>query len=122
MTKNRFVYISIENPKKEMNKLKGVFKPLNCYFKFSKKDHYPVLWCSKVKLIHIISRDVMWKDKYDSPRYECSPYIWIHLFGFNFIWYWDLPENLDHFYIEDYWEQDYKTKKSSWNDIFLIRK
>lgn len=104
------LYISISNPKKTMNKLKGIFKPLKRYFKFSndKWAPYPILWVSKPSFIHIVFSDVMWKNKYDTPRYECAPYIWIHLFNLNFIWYWELPKSYyftKYDTIDDYWEQ-----------------
>lgn len=106
----KWIYIFIENPIKTMNKLKGVFKPLKCYFKFkiSIFAPYPVLWVSKPSFIHIIFQDVMWKDKYDTPRYELPPYIWIHIWKMNFIWYWDLPNTLEYNkedLTEEYWEQ-----------------
>ena len=88
----KYLYIDISNPKKTLNKLKGVFKPLKCYFKFEKGSYspHPVLWVSKPGFIHIVSHDVEWKDKYDTPRFEN--------------WYWSLPlhhENED----DQYWEQ-----------------
>ena len=98
------VYLCISNPFKTMKKLKGIFKPLKCYFKWSTNNWYPMIWCSKPAYVHIMSVDVGWKDKYDSPRYEYSPAIWIHIFKFNLIWYWDLPLH-EHKYINDYWEQ-----------------
>ena len=86
-----------------MKKLKGVFKPLKCYFKGNlHSDWFPMLWCSKPAFIHIMSVDVGWKDKYDTPRYEYPPAIWIHLFGINLIWYWDIKRDE---YTDDYWEQ-----------------
>ena len=102
----KWIYLSISNPKKTMNKLKGVFKPLNCYFKFSvnKWAPYPVLWVSKPAYIHIMSKDVGWKDKYDTPRFECSPYIWIHIFKWDLIWCWSLPLHQKH-REDEYWEQ-----------------
>ena len=154
----KFLYISIVNPKKTINKLKEIFKPLKLYFRFTKSIYapYPVFWVSKPAYIQIMSQDIGWKDKYDSPRFEHHPYIWIHIYKWNFVWYWDLPDsigyNLKIDYIEEYWEQalwylyyyntysqglldkpdiekakeswpweDYKTKKSSWNDKFLIK-
>ena len=105
---NNVCYISLRNPFSTMKKLKGVFKSLQCYFKCGKYWN-PILWCSKPHPIQIISRDVGWKDKYDSPRYEQPPFIWIYLFGINFIWYWDLPDHIGYNpekdYIDDYWEQ-----------------
>ena len=100
----KWIYLSISNPFKTIKKLKGVFKPLNCYFKFTKNKYtpYPVLWVSKPAYIHIMSSDVGWKDKYDSPRFEYPPYIWIHIYKWNFVFYWDLH---DQKYIDEYWEQ-----------------
>lgn len=94
-------YLDISSPFKEMKKLKGVFKPLKRYFRCG-KDWFPVLWCSKPAWIHIMSHGVGWKDKYDSPRFEVPPYIWIHLFGYNFIWYWGTVDEINN---DDYWEQ-----------------
>lgn len=145
----KWIYLDIRNPFKTMKKLKGVFKPLKCYFRGNlHSDWFPMLWCSKPAFIHIMSVDVGWKDKYDTPRYEYPPAIWIHLFGINLIWYWDVKRNG---YTDDYWEQalwylhyyhtysqglldkpniekakeawpweDFYTKKSSWNDNFLV--
>lgn len=146
----KWIYINIENPFKTMNSIRKVFKPLKCYFKFG-KIYSPILWCGDISYIHIVIRDVGWKDKYDSPRYEEPPYVWIHLFGLNFIWYWSLPI-YQHREISDYWEQvlwylhyyhtysqglldspniekakegwpweDYHTKESTWTDKFLIK-
>lgn len=103
----KWIYIFINNPFKTMNKLKGVFKPLKCYLRVTEDeyDYYPVLWCSKPSHIQIMSNDVGWKDKYDTPRFEVPPYIWIHLFKLNIIWYWDLPEHQKIRFTDDYWEQ-----------------
>ena len=147
----KFIYISIENPKKTINKLKNVFKPLKCYNRFTKEMYapYPVMWASKPADIQIVFKDVGWKDKYDTPRFEHHPYIWIHIFKWNFVIYWDLPLH-DQNYIDEYWEQalwylhyyntysqgllkcpdiqkakeswpwiDTVTRKSTWNDKFL---
>lgn len=100
----KYLYISISNPKRTLNKLKGIFKPLKCYFRFSSKNWNPILWCSRPYWIQIIAQDVGWKDKYDTPRYEYAPYIWIHIFKWNFIWYWSLPLH-QKYYDDEYWEQ-----------------
>ena len=102
----KYLYIDISSPKKTLNKLKGVFKPLKCYFKFEKSSYspHPILWVSKPSFIHIVSHDVGWKDKYDTPRFENQPYVWIHIYKWNLVWYWSLPlhqENED----DQYWEQ-----------------
>ena len=94
-----------------MKQLKGVFKPLKCYFRctFEEWNYSPVLWCSRPSIIQILFRDVMWKDKYNTPRYEVPPYIWIHIYKLNLVWYWDLSPNLylenpDNL-VDEYWEQ-----------------
>lgn len=143
ITWKKYLYIDIRNPKKTMNKLKGVFKPLKLYFRFTIDEWapYPVLWVSKPAYIQIMFNDVGWKDKYDTPRFEYHPYIWIHIWKFNLIWWWEYSNKLGE--TEDYWEQalwylyysdnnikkaketwpweDYETKKSSWNDKFLMK-
>lgn len=149
----KYLYIDICNPKKTMNRLKGVFKDLKCYFRFEKGIYAPtpVLWVSQPAYIHIIFHDVGWKDKYDTPRFEYPPYIWIHIYKWNWVWYWDLPVYQQN-YADEYWEQalwylyycntisqglsdvpniekakenwpwqDCETKKSTWNDKFLIK-
>ena len=102
----KYLYISISNPKKTLNKIKRVFKPLKCYFKF-KKDWWapaPILWVPKPSYVHIVANDIGWKDKYDTPRYEYSPYVWIHILNWNWIWYWELPLHQNH-RNDEYWEQ-----------------
>jgi len=106
ITWKKYLYINISNPKKTMNKLKGVFKPLKLYFRFTVDEWapYPVLWVSKPSYIQIMFEDVGWKDKYDTPRFEHHPYIWIHVYKWNFVWYWDLSL-YEQSYIDEYWEQ-----------------
>ena len=141
----KWIYIDIRSPFKTMKKLKGIFKPLKCYFRYSFNEYlyYPVLWCSKPAYIHIMSYDVLWKDKNESPQYEYPPVIWIHLYKLNLIWYWDLQLHDKDIHTDDYWEQalwylyysdkdinkakktwpwsDYYSKKSTWNDKFLMK-
>lgn len=47
--------------------------------------------------------DVSWKDKYETPRFEMSPYFTIYLFGFFQIWV-ELDIS-DDFSESEYWEQ-----------------
>lgn len=104
----KYIYVSISNCFNTMRKLKGVFKPLSLCFMYGKDSKlvHPFTWVSKPHPIQIISSDVGWKDKYDSPRYEDPPYIWIHLFGYSFIWFWELkPPHYDMFDVEQFWEQ-----------------
>lgn len=142
----KWIYLDISNPFKTMNKLKGVFIPLKCNFKWNIKYYnwFPLIWCSKPAFIHIMSVDVGWKDKFDTPRYEYPPAIWIHIWKMNLIWYWDLSNEK---YMDDYWEMalwylyyysdykmktpdiieaekhwpwsDYKTKESTWNKKYI---
>lgn len=140
-----WIYINLSSPVETIKKLKKVFIPLKCNFRYG-KYWYPVLWCSKPSRIQILTRDVMWKDKDYSPQFECPPYIWIHLFGFNLVWYWSLTEyslqndlywEMALWYLyyhseykmkvpnitaaEKYWPwRDYKTHISTWNTKFLI--
>lgn len=100
----KYLYISLENPFKTMNELKGVFKPLTSYVKVSRKSWSPVMWCSKPAYIHIMSEDLGWKDKFRTPRYEWPPFIWVYLFGVSIIVYWELPEH-QRGEEDDYWEQ-----------------
>lgn len=102
----KYLYIDISNPKKTMNKLKGIFKPLKRYFRSEQGLYapYPVLWVSEPHFIQIMFHDVGWKDKYDTPRFEYPPYIWIHIYKWNWVWYWSLPlHQVDK--DDEYWEQ-----------------
>lgn len=137
------------NPFKTMKKLKGVFKPLKCYF-YLGKNHWHITNHCYCPSVFIKTCDVGWKDKYDTPRYEHPPYIWIHLFKWNIILYWSLPSHKIQ-ETNQYWEQalwylyyynnisygcnepnvekakeswpweDYKTGKSTWSNEFLIK-
>lgn len=88
---------------------------------------YPILWVSKPSFIQIIAQNVGWKDKYDTPRFEHSPYIWIHIYKWNWIWYWSLPLYQKH-RDDEYWEQAlwylyyYKTISQGIGDKPDIRK
>lgn len=136
----KWVYIYTENPLKTYLKARKVFKPLRLYFRCG-RTWGPNIWCSKPAPIQIMVSDVGWKDKYRTPRFEYAPYIWIHLFGFNLIWYWSVHPHQQSFE-DDYWEQllwylyyqsspsikdakrtwpwqDCDTKKSSWKDEFI---
>lgn len=63
------------NPFKTYNKIKHIFKPLTW-----KMDHGP-----SSHLFCIEARDVSWKDKWNSPRFEQSPFIYIDLFYHGFL-------------------------------------
>ena len=146
-----WIHISINNPFKTMNKLKGIFIPLQRRIIFGGKHiYYPFTYCPKPTKILIRCCDVRWKDKWNTPRYEDPPYIWIHLFRLNLIFYWVLVNK--ELETDDYWEQalwylyyyknisqgrldapdiekakkswpwiGFETKKSSWNDNYLVK-
>lgn len=145
-----WIYLYLINPLTTYKKAKGVFKPLQLYFRCGKNIN-PDGWYSKPAFLQIVTKDVSWKDKYDTPRFESSPCIWIHFYKYDLIWYWGLPT---HQYLEqdEYWEQllwyvyyyntysqglldkpdinkareswpwtYYKSEKSTWNDKYLIK-
>lgn len=94
--------------RKDMKAIREVFIPLKCYFRFT-KEYAPFMFANHYgKLFSIIIRDVQWKDKWDIPRHEESPFISIALFNkFFFNWSWGLPEEVEEHWIDidDYWEQ-----------------
>lgn len=101
---NIFNLISIDgiNPFKTYNKIKKVFKPLKWEFFRCRKIFLPIMFYRNIrgKFIDIQFDDVLWKDKYDTPRFEQSPYILITLFNkFHYLWLFKLEEE------EQYWEQ-----------------
>ena len=79
---------SIENPLKTWWKARKYFKFPNISIRFSRaKYHFP--YASKFwqgKLLDINIHDVYWKDKYNSPRHERNPLIYICLFGRFAVW------------------------------------
>lgn len=94
--------------RKNLKTIEEVFIPLKCYFRFTRK-YAPFMFANHYgKLLSIIIRDVQWKDKYNTPRYEECPFISIALFNrFFFNWSWGLPEEVEEHWIDidDYWEQ-----------------
>lgn len=145
-----WINLYLTDPLKTYKKAKKVFKPLYLYFRYGKNIN-PEGWYANPSFIQIVFKDVSWKDKYNTPRFESSPCIWIHIYKYDFIWYWDL---LEYQFMErdDYWEQllwylyyyntysqglldkpdinkareswpwtYYKSEKSTWNDKYLIK-
>lgn len=120
---------------KDMKAIKEVFIPLKCYFRFTRR-YAPFMFSYHYgKLLSIIIRDVQWKDKYNTPRHEESPFVTIGIFNYFFFnWSWGLPKEIEEHWIdiEDYFEQglwwlyycdkDIKKAKETWpwrgeNDI-----
>lgn len=139
-----YIDIRIYNCYKTLNRIKGVFKLPNCIFRCGKNVsmlYSPIF--GKWLDIHI--GDVMWKDKFDTPRFERGPIIRISIFKYSFMFYWTCVD------ANQYWEQvlwylyykntgfyglvdspdvskareswpwkDYDTNESTWNDDFLV--
>lgn len=133
---NKWINICIENPLKTWNKAKKYFKRPSFKINFFSN---PIFNCPYMSLdrianfIDIAAFDVRWKDKYDTPRHEISPYIWICFFkkfGFSINWnihYYDEfgKKQLGDMY---YWEYllDYIYFKknlahlSSWTSVSML--
>ena len=97
---NKYFHISITNPFSTMNKVTYIFKKPKLHFKIIKRiNNFPFFFCSpRAKIFDFQMHDVMWKDKYDTPRCEGYPQIHFTLFNtITFLWYWQ-PN-------DDYWEQ-----------------
>ena len=76
------VHININNPFKSWWKARKYFKKpsIKCHFGLLKYS-FPYANRDYIgKIIDISIQDVMWKDKYNSPRHERNPYVWICLF------------------------------------------
>lgn len=86
----------LENPLKTYNKIKKYFKPLKLKWELSFGKS------NKAKILEIHSYDLMWKDKYNSPRHEYSPRILINLFNYIHIYVFFNVE--DSFNDMLYWE------------------
>lgn len=88
----------------------------------------------------IKKNELGWKDKYDSPRFEWAPAFYIFFFHWQFVIHWHAPDGDD----DRYWEmilwwknysdkslhkaritwpwRDGETKRSTWNNDYLIKK
>lgn len=102
----------IENPLYTWKKAKKYFKKpevsIHFFSNVANNCPYASINCA-AKIIDIESTDVLWKDKYKSPRHERSPYIWVCFFkkfGFSINWniyYYDefgIKQNGDIYYWE----------------------
>ena len=100
---NKYVKILIANPFKTYKKIKGIFKSLTSHIFLGKFSNIPLTYIpNKGKIFSIFSYDLQWKDKYDSPRFEESPYIVITLFKWCIAIIYYPPTHLEK---ENYWEQ-----------------
>lgn len=120
---NNLFDIYWENPLKTYMKIKRFFLPLKpkirCNFQYYKN-------CAKI--LEFNSFDVTWKDKYDTPRHELSPYITITLFNFihlrvNFVADSDSLSEMVYWEAALYWLyygktlQDSVKEASGWSDF-----
>lgn len=78
--KNKWLYLFVENPLKTYNKVKKYFKPLSRFTQFSKVNIGSGFPMHYARILDIRSYDVMWKDKFNSPRHEYDPCISIVFF------------------------------------------
>lgn len=76
--------ISIENPFKTYRKASKYFKKPKWKWRFhlvTRSSGYPYAsWIHLSKILNIWIQDVWWKDKWDTPRHERNPIIYICLF------------------------------------------
>lgn len=90
---NKWINICIEDPLKTWKQAKKYFIKPKCKIYFFSNPIYncPYMNLNSIaKIIDIMASDVMWKEKYNSSRYERSPYIWVCFFkrfGFSINWH-----------------------------------
>lgn len=148
---SKWIYINITNPFKTLKKAKGVFKIPKMSCKICKTWNTG-FWFSGIHTkwgLNICAKDVAWKDKYCTPRYEDTPPLIVFaLFGLAIYFYWEWKEEA---YPDNYWEQllwyihysykynpenkdelniqkakekwewtDCSTNKSTWSDKYLV--
>ncbi len=136
---NKWINICIENPLKTWWKARKYFKRPKALIHFFSNPIYNCPYASLKNIANIVDIDicdVRWKDKYNSPRHECSPYIWVCFFkrfGFSVnwhIWYYDefnTKCNGDMYYWEYlldylYYKKSLKKSYSVWTTISKIYK
>ena len=135
---NKWINLCLENPLKTWFKAKKYFKRPRCKIHFFINPTYncPYMNLGNIaKILDIMSCDITWKDKYNSPRHEVSPYIWICFFkkfGFSINWHIYYKDEFNMKQIGDmyYWEYllDYLYYKKSlksysvWTSLSLLYK
>ena len=107
---------------KDLSGTRRYFKKLPAHVRFGRWEEvamFPVYKGNLAKLIDFDWIDVMWKDKYDTPRYEYPPRIQLTLF-----WRWTLiiwwgfsNKDWEEWDNDRYWEQYLWTKHYCGNDI-----
>lgn len=90
---NKYIDICVEKPLKTWKQVEKIFVKPKLYVHFFSN---PVFNCPLANITHIAkildikAFDVGWKDKYNSPCHESSPYIWVCFFkrfGFSLNWH-----------------------------------
>lgn len=135
---NKWINLCLENPLKTWFEAREYFKIPKCTINFfiNPIHNCPYINLNRIaKILDITSCDIMWKDKYNSPRHERSPYIWVCFFkkfGFSLNWHTYYRDEFNMKQIGDiyYWEYllDYlyyrKSLKSYsvWTGLSLIYK
>ena len=106
------IWDSYRNPLRTYRKVRKWFKKpkmkirFNKFYCFNKTDRV---------IFYFHSTDVIWKDKYDTPRHESNPYIRVILFGlFEMFITWEYG---DVYCNDDTWEQILWTCYYCDNDI-----
>lgn len=102
---NKWFYIFISNPFKTWWRARKYFKRPKIKFSFALlpfREYYG-------KVLNLTIRDLMWKDKFDSPRHEINPYIRISLFNRFAVYIGTHVDYVDEFGIKrngdnQYWE------------------
>lgn len=97
MISNKYFDIYWENPLTTYKKIKNYFRPLKMKCSFTR------MRAREATILAINSFDVIWKDKYNSPRHEFNPRIEISLFNY---FHWRIDFTLGDDSMDDmvYWE------------------
>lgn len=88
-------------PNKLYNKCKSdIVKPKRKFVCYRNNSDF---YCPDLHLFYdsiIQWSDVDWKTKFGDYRFEWLPYFAIKLFGWNFVWYWEAPDDSNSRYYE----------------------
>lgn len=109
----KWINLYIQDPLTTWKRVKKYFKKPKISFKIhkvTKISGYPYATYKRIgKILDIYIHDVQWKDKWDTSRFESSPYIWICLFRrlalsvqFNIFYQDEFGEDIDG--NREYWE------------------
>lgn len=86
--KQKYFDIYCENPLKTYNKIKEYFLPIKPKFQWSFGK------LQKAKILEINSFDLTWKSKWNEPRHEYNPRVFISLFNYIHLYIeWTLDKN-----------------------------